>query len=60
LKIADSEVSHLSKSSLALIRWVLICALAAVICLGPLGLMITRGVLSRECQIFCVRGFRDG
>jgi diguanylate cyclase (GGDEF)-like protein len=51
LRIADSEVSHLSESALTLIRWVLICALVAVICLGPLGLMITRRVLTRLAQI---------
>jgi diguanylate cyclase (GGDEF)-like protein len=51
MKIADSAVLILFDSAEALIIWILASAIAAFILIGPLGLTITRGVLSRLARI---------
>ena len=51
MKIADAAVVDLLESAQSLIVWILGSALAAYILIGPLGLGITRGVLSRLARI---------
>jgi diguanylate cyclase (GGDEF)-like protein len=47
LRIADAEVKHLFESSRSLILWVLLSTFAAFILIGPFGLLITHGIVSR-------------
>ena len=51
MKIADSAVATLLESAESLIIWLTASALAAFILIGPLGLAITSGVLSRLARI---------
>jgi diguanylate cyclase (GGDEF)-like protein len=47
LRIADTEVKNLFDSSRSLILWVLLSTFAAFVLIGPFGLLITHGVISR-------------
>ena len=51
MTLADSAIATLFESAEALILWVAASAIAAFILIGPLGLAITRGVLSRLTRI---------
>lgn len=51
MTIAASAVAELLKSAQSLVVWILSSALAAYILIGPLGLPITRSVLSRLARI---------
>jgi len=51
MSIANSAVVRLLDNAQALIVWIAVCAMAALIFIGPLGLAVTRGVLSRLARI---------
>ena len=51
LKVAHGEITNLSRGSRSLTQWVWVCGLCAIFFVGPLGLMITRGVLARLGRI---------
>ena len=51
MKSADTAVATLLESAESLIIWLTVSALAAFILIGPLGLAITSGVLSRLARI---------
>jgi diguanylate cyclase (GGDEF)-like protein len=51
IELAQGAVRRLSESARLLTFWVGLSALAAVILIGPVGLTITRGVLSRIVRI---------
>jgi diguanylate cyclase (GGDEF)-like protein len=44
---AHQAMTHLANSASSLTIWVWICAIAAFVLIGPIGLAITRGVVSR-------------
>lgn len=51
LEIADAAVQGLDDAARSLFIWVLVSAIAAVLLIGPFGLTITHGVLSRIARI---------
>ncbi|MBN8963794.1 MAG: EAL domain-containing protein, partial [Rhizobiales bacterium] len=51
MTLANTAVVQLHDNAQALIIWIATCALAALILIGPLGLAVTRGVLSRLARI---------
>jgi diguanylate cyclase (GGDEF)-like protein len=51
MKIANAAVAKLLQSAQSLIIWIVVSAVAAFILIGPLGLAITRRVLSRLARI---------
>jgi diguanylate cyclase (GGDEF)-like protein len=51
MAMADQALFSLSQSARSLIFWVSLSALAAIILIGPIGLTITRGILSRLDRI---------
>jgi diguanylate cyclase (GGDEF)-like protein len=51
MALANSAVVRLHDNAQALIVWIVTCALAALILIGPLGLAMTRDVLSRLARI---------
>jgi hypothetical protein len=51
LLIADGEVKHLFDSSKSLIVWVSLSTFAAFVLIGPFGLLITHGIISRLSKI---------
>src|SRR5215213_9014015 len=51
LSIADAEVKHLFDSSRSLILWVSFSTFAALVLIGPFGLLITHGIISRLSRI---------
>lgn len=51
LKLADGTLATLLKSAQFMIIWIVLAAIAALVLIGPLGLTITHGVLSRLGRI---------